>query len=130
MVTSKASNASPRRPREGQATPLQVAAPAELKKTISTRRNGMPSGAPPANQGAAATISASVSHGTAPRAKHPDPVPAKVGAAHTPEDRYRMIRDAAFFRAERRGFDGGDPVQDWLEAETEIDRMLAGSHGS
>ena len=31
----------------------------------------------------------------------------------------------AYYRAERRGFTGGDPVQDWLEAEVEIDRMAA-----
>lgn len=43
----------------------------------------------------------------------------------TPEERFRMIAEAAYFRAERRGFVGGDPVQDWLEAEAEIDRMLA-----
>jgi cell division septum initiation protein DivIVA len=43
----------------------------------------------------------------------------------TAEERQRMIAEAAYFRAERRGFVGGDPVQDWLEAEAEIDRMLA-----
>jgi hypothetical protein len=41
------------------------------------------------------------------------------------ERRQRMIRDAAYYRAERRGFAGGDAVRDWLEAEAEIDRMLA-----
>lgn len=47
------------------------------------------------------------------------------GAAVTPEQRWRMIAEAAYYQAERRGF-GGDPVSDWLEAEAEIDRMLAG----
>ncbi len=37
------------------------------------------------------------------------------------DQRRRMIADAAYFRAERRGFDGGDPVADWLEAEAEVD---------
>jgi septation ring formation regulator EzrA len=32
--------------------------------------------------------------------------------------------EAAYFRAERRGFNGGDAVADWLEAEAEIDRRL------
>ena len=40
------------------------------------------------------------------------------------ERRQSMIREAAYFRAERRGFVGGNPVNDWLEAEAEIDRML------
>lgn len=39
--------------------------------------------------------------------------------------RQSMIREAAYFRAERRGFVGGDPIRDWLEAEAEIDRRLA-----
>jgi len=36
-----------------------------------------------------------------------------------------MIQEAAYYRAERRGFTGGDPVADWLKAEAEIDRLLA-----
>jgi hypothetical protein len=35
-----------------------------------------------------------------------------------------MIAEAAYFRAERRGFDGGDPVRDWAEAEAEVDARL------
>jgi hypothetical protein len=42
----------------------------------------------------------------------------------TPEQRYHMIAEAAYFRAERRGFSGGDPAQDWLDAEAEVDRIL------
>lgn len=42
----------------------------------------------------------------------------------TPEQRYCMIADIAYFRAEKRGFVDGDPVQDWVEAEREIDCML------
>lgn len=46
----------------------------------------------------------------------------------TPEQRYRMICDAAYFKAERRGFVGGNPADDWVEAEAEIDRLLKKSH--
>lgn len=46
-------------------------------------------------------------------------------AVITPEQRERMIAEAAYYRAERRGFQGGDPGQDWLDAEVEIDRMLS-----
>lgn len=42
----------------------------------------------------------------------------------TPEQRYQMITEAAYFCAEKRGFVGGDPALDWLEAEAEIDRMI------
>ena len=40
------------------------------------------------------------------------------------EQRRRMIEEAAYFRAERRGFGGGDTLLDWVEAETEIDARL------
>jgi len=40
------------------------------------------------------------------------------------EDRFRMISEAAYYRALGRGFDGGDPVEDWLVAETEINSLL------
>ncbi len=49
---------------------------------------------------------------------------ASAGGAVTPEQRYRMICDAAYFRAEQRGFIGGSPEQDWREAELEIDQRL------
>lgn len=43
------------------------------------------------------------------------------------EERQRMIAEAAYFRAMQRGFSGGDPVDDWLVAEREIDRLLPSS---
>lgn len=39
--------------------------------------------------------------------------------------RETMIREAAYFRAERRGFVQGAELDDWLTAEAEIDRVLA-----
>jgi outer membrane biosynthesis protein TonB len=42
----------------------------------------------------------------------------------TPEQRYRMIADAAYFLAERRGFAGGYEMQDWISAEFQIDAKL------
>ncbi len=49
---------------------------------------------------------------------------AKPRQAITPEERQRLIAQAAYLRAESRGFTGGSPEQDWLEAEIEIDAML------
>lgn len=40
------------------------------------------------------------------------------------EERNRMVAEAAYFRAERRGFAGGDPVADWVEAEAEVEASL------
>jgi hypothetical protein len=42
----------------------------------------------------------------------------------TNSQRQQMIAEAAYFRAERRGFNGGDTVRDWCEAEAEIDAEL------
>jgi predicted nucleic acid-binding Zn-ribbon protein len=42
----------------------------------------------------------------------------------TSGQRQQMIAEAAYFRAERRGFSGGDAVRDWCEAEAEIDARL------
>lgn len=37
----------------------------------------------------------------------------------------RMIETDAYFRAERRGFAAGAELADWLDAETEVGRVLA-----
>lgn len=39
------------------------------------------------------------------------------------DERHKIVATAAYFRAEKRGFkgNGADAVQDWLEAELEID---------
>ena len=42
----------------------------------------------------------------------------------TAEQRRHMIAEAAYFRAQHRGFRGGDPDRDWMEAEVEIDALL------
>ena len=43
-----------------------------------------------------------------------------------PEARELMIAEAAYYIAERRGFEPGAELEDWLAAEAEIDRILAG----
>ncbi len=37
--------------------------------------------------------------------------------------RQRMIAEAAYYRAEKRGFAPGREVEDWLEAEAEITQV-------
>jgi hypothetical protein len=44
------------------------------------------------------------------------------------ESRYRMICEAAYLRAERRGFAPGQEIEDWLAAEQEVERLLAAEH--
>ena len=55
------------------------------------------------------------------------PEPIDLGQAGvTTEERHQLIAKAAYFRAERRGFTPGSELQDWLEAEAEIEAR----HGS
>lgn len=53
---------------------------------------------------------------------------AAAAAAVDAGQRWHMIAEAAYFLAEHRGFDGGDPLQDWLAAEAEIERLIAAGH--
>ena len=53
--------------------------------------------------------------------------PASVGngaAVLDERQRREMIATAAFLRAQRRGFESGAELEDWLAAEEEIDRWL------
>lgn len=50
----------------------------------------------------------------------PAGVPAGAGGA----DRAELVRMAAYFRAERRGFAAGYEVEDWLAAEAEVTEKL------
>ena len=46
------------------------------------------------------------------------------------EMRDRMITEAAYYRAEERGFVSGYELEDWLEAEAEVDQSLSSGLGS
>jgi hypothetical protein len=54
---------------------------------------------------------------------------AVLGQHLSAEERQAMIREAAYLRAERRGFTGGSPEEDWLLAEQEIDERLLQQSG-
>ncbi len=40
-----------------------------------------------------------------------------------PSELYNWIAVAAYYRAEKRGFAPGGEMQDWIEAEAEIERL-------
>lgn len=52
-------------------------------------------------------------------------VRAKKAKSVPPEQRRNYIEMAAYYIAERRGFAPGNPLEDWVQAEAEIDRLLA-----
>lgn len=43
------------------------------------------------------------------------------------EERWRLIAEAAYYRVQARGFAPGQEIEDWLQAEAEIDRRLRGA---
>jgi len=44
----------------------------------------------------------------------------------SPRERYEMIATMAYYRAEQRNFEPGHDVEDWLDCESTIDRMIKG----
>lgn len=58
-----------------------------------------------------------------------DTVASPISEPSSARSRHDAIALEAWLRAERRGFAGGDPVADWLEAEREVDARLAAAHG-
>jgi Protein of unknown function (DUF2934) len=59
---------------------------------------------------------------TARARKSPPAVPPRANL--TPEARRALIAEAAYLRAERRGFAPGHETEDWLAAEAEVDSLL------
>jgi hypothetical protein len=47
-----------------------------------------------------------------------------VAAVIDPDHRRALIAEVAYYRAERRGFEPGHEVEDWLSAEAEVDTAL------
>ena len=46
------------------------------------------------------------------------------GAAISDQQRRNYVEVAAYYIAERRGFQGGDALDDWAQAERDVERML------
>jgi hypothetical protein len=50
-------------------------------------------------------------------------------SAVSDDARRAMIAEAAYLRAEQRGFASGYELEDWLLAECEVDALLSAHHG-
>jgi hypothetical protein len=90
----------------------------EAARKIPTKKTGAPKAksAPPAAQSRSQKKTPALKGG-------------KPRKGITPEERHRLIAESAYLRAERRGFQGGDPREDWIAAEAEIDAMLMRPRG-
>jgi hypothetical protein len=52
------------------------------------------------------------------------------GSEVSDDARRAMIAEAAYLRAEQRGFVSGYELEDWLVAEREVDALLFAYHGA
>jgi hypothetical protein len=106
---------------------------AEAAATAKPAASAKARAAGPAKATAPAAKAAAAPAATKKAASHKAPAKAAAGSAGksgqkapavTPEQRYCMIQDAAYFIAERHGF-VGDNHGYWLQAEHAIDAELA-----
>lgn len=107
---------------------------ATRQQTRTTRKSGSKSSA--GNESDGTQESAVLRAGFNPTSFDDSPTPASEGT-DTPRvkfigdqivfgDRKTRIAEAAYLRAERRGFHPGYELEDWLAAEREIDAELSG----
>ncbi len=98
---------------------------AESKKT-SPRKKSAPKSAPAPVAATPVAKPIAPVHNSAPVAKPAAPAAKSAPAPRTisAEERARMVQEAAYYRAEKRGFQG-DPHEDWTAAEAEISAKLA-----
>lgn len=61
-----------------------------------------------------------------PAAAKKPAVKAAKTAVLSDEQRYRMVAEAAYYRAEKNQFKS-DPLRDWIDAENDISKLLGGS---
>jgi hypothetical protein len=91
-----------------------------------TRRPAAKAPAAAAGKSAAPGKTPAVRRAVAPKAPATPKAPAARKAPAAPAarvDRDEMVRIAAYFRAERRGFAPGYEVADWLDAQAEVDAI-------
>jgi hypothetical protein len=69
----------------------------------------------------AATATAATETAAPVRTKNTSARPAVL----TPAERMKMIAEAAYFLAEKRGFSGGSELADWVAAEKQVDAEVA-----
>ena len=70
------------------------------------------------------SASASTSKRDAPakRGREPGKLDSSSGNSDCPRE--QVIAEAAYFRAERRNYEPGDELPDWLQAETDMEGLL------
>jgi len=114
-----------RRPPADSSRPSTAAPPPPTASTSATSANPP---TPTTQKGPATTARKP----KAPRAETVTTPPTRTSVDISEDTRRGMIAEAAYLRAERRGFSGGPDREreDWLAAEAEVDALLKAGHGS
>ncbi len=95
---------------------------ATAKKTTAKKATAKKTTAKKATAKKATAKKATVKKATAKKAIAK--VTPRKGAAVSPQERWNMIAQAAYLKAEKRGFTGGHEYYDWIEAEKEVSQKL------
>lgn len=111
--------ATPDRTQSGTSSSGSTPVP-QMDRSFSPAGGGAPSrdgtgGAPTVSPAGSDSASSNVDRGQVDR--------------RTPGDRRAKVAEAAYYRAERRGFASGNEDADWYDAEQEIDRLDNNSGG-
>ncbi len=127
-ITSKPAAKAPAKKAPAKASaaksaPVAVGKPVAKSAAVSAAANGKKVAAAPKKAQAEVGKSAAKA-----AAKSLTPPLAKSGGKSmvvSDEQRYRMVAEAAYYRAESNHFKS-DPLRDWIEAESDIAALLSG----
>lgn len=129
-TTSKATKATAKKPSTTVAKPAKAAAKTVAKKTPAKTPAIKPVAA---TKPAVKKLAVKTAAKTAVKPKAPRKNPAKAAPLEpsktlivSDEQRYRMVAEAAYYRAESNQFKS-DPLRDWIEAENDIATLLSGA---
>lgn len=100
-----------------RAAPLVVTSTAKAKRATGAAAKPEPVAKAVPKTAPKAAPKAAIAKPARSRAKKPAGIPL--------EQRRNYIEVAAYHIAERRGFAPGNPLEDWVQAEAEIDRLIA-----
>lgn len=104
--------------------PAKPVAKSPAKTATATKAKSATATKPKAAKQPAAPKVAAERKAVAPATKPAAAAKAKGAAGLAPEKRRFYVEVAAYYIAERRGFRGGSALEDWAQAEAEIDRLL------
>ncbi len=105
------------------AKPAATAKPVAPVKPAAAKAAAKPAAAKPVAEAAPAKVSAAAAKPAAPKKEAASAKPKLAPLA--PDQRRFYVEVAAYYIAERRGFHGESQLNDWVEAENEIDRLLS-----